>query len=277
MGHQPTRMSIGRGGRWVSIPARMAVLGVIAATAAGCSMTAQTDFDYARTTLGYRNSGLLSEGRVYFWDSGANDLTYLGDSVSLDVLNSVGPQDMTARRVRDFNVTVSGAPNAAIASKVEADVKTYLGNEMAFVVKNAVRRNSADPRGKLHQKYREIQPDDGYYRWRIAKLVNAPSRYKLVVITDPVYASSETISVSGKAGGTVKLKVPSVASGDVTVDLKSSSEASCTGTNALCFFNVFVAEAGLAEEGGEKVLRLRAADVDNASRTQLTEAFRKLI
>lgn len=241
---------------------------------AGC-VTATPKFDYSRTSLGYRNSGLLAEGRVFFWDTEANQLIDLGDSISLRVVRAIGPQDMAARNVRGFDVTVGGAPNAAVGRAVEADVTAYLEQESAFVVKNAEREISADPRGGLYDKYREIQPNDGAYRWRVRELDSNPGRYKLVVITDPVYASSESIVVGGKAGTDVSIRVPSVANGKVKISLSDVNEASCTGQRALCFFNVFVAEGELVRVDGVQKLRLRGTD--NVSRAELTEAFRKLI
>lgn len=255
--------------------ARNAAVVAAALLLAACGVTATPKFDYARTSLGYRNSGLLGEGRVFFWDTDQNELINLGDSVPLTVSRRVGPQDMDARNVRGFDVKVSGAPNAAIARAVEADVAAYLSNESAFEVKNAEREISVDPRGGLYKTYAEIQPDDGAYRWRVRELDSNPRRYKLVVITDPVYATSESISVGGKAGGNVKISVPAIARGDVTINLSDARQASCTGQRALCFFNVFVAEGALVNVDGVQKLRLRGTD--NVSRDKLTEAFRKLI
>ncbi|MGX1308289.1 hypothetical protein AB7M35_003047 [Amorphus suaedae] len=246
----------------------------IVTTVAACA-TAKPNFDFARTTLGYRNSGLFNEGRVFFWDTTTNDLIDLNDSVALRHEGSVGPQNLMASNVRGFDVEVQGIQSELLTQRVEADVRAFLANELSFEVKDAVRKTNSNARAALEGKYREIQPDNGYRRWRVRELAKNPARYKLVVITEPVYASSEVISVAGEAGGSVNASIPSLGGGKIAINLKNATAANCSGVNALCFFNVFVAEGSLVASKGEKVLAFQSAGP--VSQDKLTQAFRKLI
>ncbi|MGX1098273.1 hypothetical protein [Amorphus sp. MBR-141] len=250
-----------------------AVVAVGCLVLAGCETypTASPDFSFTKTSLGYRNSGLLSEGRIYFWDTETNELLDLGDSVELRTIGKVGPQKFEARNLAGFELVAS----ADLAPAAKAEVSAYISSNFAFEVENAEKEESDNPLDAVLAKYRDIQPSNGYYRWRVAELTSDPRRYKLVVIKDPVYATKELISIDNNAGASGSIDVPTDAVGTVKVKISRTASALCEGARALCFVNVHVAEASLNQTAGEKTLDLRTTD--RISSENLSAAFRKLI
>tara|TARA_R110002020_G_scaffold88345_3_gene217045 strand:- start:1730 stop:2497 length:768 start_codon:yes stop_codon:yes gene_type:complete len=253
------------------VAAAVVVIGCLALAGCDTYPTASPDFNFTKTSLGYRNSGLLSEGRIFFWDTDTNELIDLGDHVELRTTRTVGPQKFEAKNLSGFELTGS----ADLTPSAKAEVSAYISRNFAFEVAGAEKEESANPLDAVLAKYAEIQPANGYFRWRVEELTSDPQRYKLVVIKDPVYATRERISVNDEAGASGSIDVPTEAIGKVKVKISRAASALCEGTRALCFVNVHVAEARLNRTVGERTLDLRTAN--RVSSEKLSAAFRKLI
>jgi hypothetical protein len=226
------------------------------------------DLDYASTSLGYRNSGALSAGRLFLWDQVDGTLVSLQSGIQLSTLQPTNPVKLEASSVQGVTVSAS----IGLTQEVEAEVASEVRSKVSFEVNDGVRLNSTRIYDGLSAAYRELSASgtNAYAAWRVEDATKNPERYKYVLLVDEVQASSEVLTYNNTETNRLSFRVVDAFNGEVLVESPSDSTAKCSGQKVVCYVNVSVLRAFINPNGG---LDYSPSAFD---RSQLVKAFRSL-
>lgn len=241
---------------------------LLAACDTGGPKSVTTNLDYANTSLGFRNSGLLAPGRLMLWDTQTNDLITLATNIKMKANSSRTRTTLKASQVRGIEI---GA-GASLTSQDEANIKAAVENKVEFTVKEARRVNRTEQFSAVSATYIEAKNngEDPFTAWRLDEAVADPGRYKIVLLDSEIKANSEEITIGGTAGIDAKLTVAGEGQGGIDVSFPRSTTASCAGDQVPCYINATVVTALLKSNGN---LSYRRAAFD---REALSAALRNL-
>lgn len=205
------------------------------------------DLDYASTSLGFRNSGALSAGRLLLWDQREQTLVTLQSDIALSSLPPTAPVKLEASSVQ--GVTVSASVN--LTEEAQAAIASEIRSNVAFEVEDAVRLNSTRVYDGLSKAYRDLASSgvNAYAAWRVGDATGNPDRYKYVLLVDEIRASSESLSYQNSNTSSASFTIVDSVSGEIRVEIPSNSTAKCIGENVTCYFNVSVIRAFINDNG----------------------------
>lgn len=254
---------------------------MLAAMTVGChhnqATTVPVNLDYARTNLGYRNSGLLESGNLYLWDMQRNELVSLYTGIPLTEKKSPTTTSIEAKNIQGIEVGL----NAEIPKAVTGQIKAAIRNNYVFVVNKANKATSSKRFTAISSTYSQLRNDgqDPFFTWRVNDLASNPQRYKLVLAESPVYAESESLQFQSGGDGSISVKSPNDEDVSFTVKAPRDRSAKCSGSPALCFINLLVIDVRLKESTDESGNPVRTIDYRTSTgidREKLPEALRKL-
>jgi hypothetical protein len=231
---------------------------------------ASIGLDYASTSLGFRNSGALSSGRLMLWDTEADDLVDLESDIPLPVSSLSPPADLAATNVN--GVTVSSGLD--LTGETIAEIGARVSGELVIDVRDATRETSSNAFTALSSAYRARQAEgvDAFRTWRVADATGNTERFRYVLLIDPVRAASESVRFKTEGGASVKVNVVDTAQGDISVSVADEAAARCRQANAeraVCFVNAKVLRVFLNANGNLDY------EPVSYSRSKLAQAFRK--
>ena len=197
--------------------------------------------DYAPTSLGLRNSGLLPAGQVMLWDRSAGTLTDVGVLVPLTVTSESTPATLTA--TTEAGIGLSAGFTLTESAKAEAGLA--ISENLKFAVTEGVRQTISSEPQAVTRAFRAQAADaeNDTLSWRMDEVLAAPDRFAYVVLTDPVLAKSETFSFEIDNQQSAELTITDKVQGQITLSLPRNASASCTADSterALCFIGVQV-------------------------------------
>ncbi|MBY5651791.1 hypothetical protein [Rhizobium leguminosarum] len=214
---------------------------------AGCtSATVIPSFDYASTTLGVYNSGLLNVGQLFVWDTKANTLTRL-DEVPFPShpSNKSIPTTLIASKISSvsFNVgldaTVKASASAAIKDNVSIEVQNgsreEYGSTITLISNEIVRKRNAG--------------EDVDRAWLLKPAAQPGSALAYVLVRGIVISDKAQLVARNSVGGKLQLEVPGKKGATATIDLSKESLASCAGSKSPCFLSFQVLRAYINERG----------------------------
>ncbi len=199
-------------------------------------MTASIGLDYASTSLGFRNSGALSPGRLMLWDTAEGELVDLERGIPMAVGSTTTPTDMQARDVNGVTIAAAGGD---IGRAANGQIRAAVSRDLEIIVREVATRTA------LSQAYvaRRNEDADPERAWRVADATGDPARYHYVLLVDPVRASSEQVRFVTETGGSVGVNIVNTAQGDISVRVPTDTQASCaqsSGDRPICFINAEV-------------------------------------
>lgn len=205
------------------------------------------DLDYASTSLGFRNSGALSAGRLLLWDQQERTLITLQSDIALSTLPPSAPVKLEASSVQ--GVTVSASVN--LTDEAQAAIASEVRRNVAFEVKDAVRLNSTRVYDGLSRAYRDLVASgvNAHAAWRVDDATGNPNRFKYVLLVDEIRASSESLAYQNSITNSASFTIVDSVSGEIRVEVPSNSTAECSGENVTCYFNASVLQAFINERG----------------------------
>ena len=251
-----------------------------ATLASGCDTMTKTvpvNLDYARTSLGYRNSGLLRPGSLFFWDTQANELISLSSDVVLPEFKPNTKTSIEAKNIRGIEVGLQAELPSVVSGEIEAAIR----NNYVFVVNNATKATSQRRYSAISKTYARLRQDgqNPYNLWRIDDLTGNRARYKIVLAESPVYADSESLQFLSGGDGSIKIQSPTNQKVTFAVKAPRESAAKCSGQPALCFINLFVLDVLLStatDQNGKTIQKLDYRPSSGVNRELLPAALRKL-
>ncbi|MEM6899811.1 MAG: hypothetical protein AAF583_08580 [Pseudomonadota bacterium] len=205
------------------------------------------DLDYASTSLGYRNSGALSAGRLLLWDQSEGTLITLQSGIQLNTLPPTTPVKLEASSVQ--GVTVSASVN--LTQEAQAAIASEVRSNVSFEISDAVRLNSTNIYDGLSDAYRDLSMNgvNAYAAWRVGDATGNSDRYKYVLLVDEIQASSEQLSYENSSTNSFSFTIVDSVSGEIKVEAPSNSTAQCSGQNVTCYINAAVIKAFINEAG----------------------------
>ncbi|MEP0944689.1 MAG: hypothetical protein ABJH63_13715 [Rhizobiaceae bacterium] len=254
---------------------------LLATVAVGCHhkkvTTVPINLDYARTNLGYRNSGLIDAGSLYFWDMKENELVSLARDIPLTERKSSSTTSIEAKNIQGIEIGLQ----ADIPRAVTGQIKAAIRNNYIFLVNKANKATSSKRFDAISKTYTQLRESgqDPYFVWRVSDLVSDPGRYKLVLAESPVYAESESLQFQSGGDGSISVQSPN--NEKLSFDVKAPKErsAKCSGSPAQCFINLLVIDVRLKDsedESGNPVRTIDYRPSRGIDREKLPEALRKL-
>lgn len=244
-------------------------LAAVAALVGGCN-SYRADLSFAHTTqLGYRNTGLVSAGDFWLWDTRSNELTVLEEDLQLAKLGSTRFASYRSDRVR--GVSLSGNFGT---EEEKAALEASVGQRLRFEVENAVRDRYDRTYDALSDRYESglDADEDMRGRWYVDEATARESGLYYVIVRSVVRADRAEVEIGGAEGenvATLSIQLP----GDVQpvrVDLVNAASAECSGESAPCFFDVSVIEPFFNASGNLDFRPARGVDRD-----RLAEALRR--
>ncbi len=219
--------------------------------------------DYTKTSLGFRNSGALTAGKLYLWDTKRNELTDLRTPVELDERSKTNPATLTATSVSGFKLTGDAKVSDVALSQVALD----FSRTATFEAKNAVRVDNYNIYTALSKAYKALRASgvDNYQAWHIGDIKSDHDRYKFVLTVDPVYATEETLSFNSPNSTSGKLIVSGTDVGKVEVSVPDNATATCKGQAAQCFVGLAVLDVYVKDDGNLEYVPNGAYDRDKLS------------
>lgn len=205
------------------------------------------DLDYASTSLGYRNSGALSAGRLLLWDQVEGSLVSLQSDIPLSTRNPTNPVRLEATAVQGVSVSASvnltEEARTAIASEVRRNV--------SFVVEDAIRLNSSDVYSGLSDAYRRLNARgvNAFAAWRVEDATGNPNRFRYVLLVDEIQASSESLTYDGGTTSSISFTIVDSVNGEIRIESPSNVTATCSGQSATCYVNARVLRPFINESG----------------------------
>lgn len=220
---------------------------LIGCTDAPPKTLAVLDLDYASTSLGFRNSGALSAGRLLLWDQQEQTLVTLQSDIELSTLPPTTPVKLEASSVQ--GVTVSASVN--LTDEAQAAIASEVRSNISFEVEDAVRLNSTRVYDGLTRAYRKLAASgvNAQTAWRVGDATGNPNRFKYVLLIDEVQASSENLSYQNSNTNSASFTIVDSVNGEIRVEVPSNSTAKCSGEDVTCFFSASVIQAFINDRG----------------------------
>lgn len=220
---------------------------------AACGQTPGTsqatiDLDYANTSLGFRNSGALSAGRLMLWDTSDNSLVSLATDIPLSSKAPTTSAKLEASSVKGASIKAG----VKLTDKANGQIESNILNNLSFVITDAVRVDNTRVYSGISSAYTALIAEgvDPRRSWRVDDAVTSPARYKFVLLRDEVRASQETIVLDKSASGKASFTVTDEVSGDITVTIPNKTTAKCSGTQVVCYVNATVMQVYINASGG---------------------------
>lgn len=240
-------------------------------TCGGCSWLfpkkVDLDLDYANTSLGFRNSGAFSPGRLYLWDQDENKLVVLSSDIPLSQSVPSTPSTLKATSVTGFSIE----GKADVVTQFKADIEAEVKKKLNFSAENASRIDATGNMGAMTKAYRNLHESDvnAFTAWRVGDATDHPEHFKYVLLTDVVTASEESIDVSGEKSGGLGISVADEWGADIRVKIPKDVSASCSGERAVCYFDAVVYKVFLNEKNNLDY------EPVGFSKEKLSQAFKK--
>ncbi|MCY4288761.1 MAG: hypothetical protein OXC63_09235 [Aestuariivita sp.] len=227
------------------------------------------NLDYASTSLGFRNSGALSAGRLFLWDQTDQTLVNIQSDIDLPTRPATNPVTLEASSVQGVTISAS----VGLTDDVHAEIASEVQSNIAFKVEDVVRLNNFQVHNGLSSAYRNLQASgvNAEASWRIRDSIDDRKRFSYVLIADEITASSESVTYRDSSSDSTSLTVFDSAIGEkINVEIPSYSTAKCSGEKVTCYFNVRVFKVRINKNGNLDY------HPHGYNKTELVEAFRKL-
>ena len=217
-------------------------------TPGGGPVKVTANLDYANTSLGYRNSGVLSSGQLMFWDLQTNQLVTVPADIKLQSKRPTRRRDLEASQVRGFDFRA----DASLTSQDEATLRAAVQNKVKFTVKDAQRVDRRQIFTAVSTAYTDAKTrgENPFSSWRVDDATENPARFKFVLLDDEVRASSESIELIGERTASGSLIVGGGDKGGMSVSFPNSTTAKCSGDQVSCYINASVFTVFLNQSGG---------------------------
>ncbi len=238
---------------------------LIAATlisTSGCldrnSYVATLNLNYAKTSLGFRNTGALSAGRLYLWDQNDNSLVIIASGIPLPELPPGTPGDREANDVNSFAIQT----RAELTSQTSSDIAIEVRSELSFLSRNALIVENRFLESAISAVYTELKrtheknPDETpnpFVSWRVEDATGNPERFKYILLYNEVRASEEMLKFKDSVGDSVSFDIPTGDAGSISVSIAASTTQSCKeteiGERTVCYINAKAYRVFLKKNG----------------------------
>ncbi|WP_457811341.1 hypothetical protein [Sinorhizobium meliloti] len=213
----------------------------------GCqSDVIRPSFEYASTSLGVYNSGLLNVGQLFLWDARENTLTRLDEIPFPDTPTSkTSPTTLVASNIS------SVAFSAGIDSAVKANASAAIRDNVSIQVQNGSREEYRSTISLIANEInrKKSSGEDVDNGWLLRRAAEPDSELRYIIIRGLVTSDKAELVAKNTAGGELALIIPGAKGGNLKVDLSKEALASCTGSRSPCFLSFQVLKAFINQNG----------------------------
>lgn len=213
----------------------------------GCqSQVITPSFEYAATSLGVYNSGLLTVGQLFVWDTNGGTLTRLDEVPFPDRPTTLtGPTSLMATQVSSLRF------GGGISAVVQANAAAAIENNVAIRVENGTREEYRNTIGLIAQEIvrRKSAGEDVGTAWLLDRAVGPGSGLRYVIVSGLVRSDRAELALSNVRSGELKLQIADGRGGNAVIDLSRSSLSSCVGAGSPCFVSFVVLDPFINERG----------------------------
>ncbi|MBY3329006.1 hypothetical protein HFN88_05210 [Rhizobium laguerreae] len=219
----------------------------ITAILTGCtSSVVRPSFDYAATSLGVYNSGLLNVGQLFVWDTETSTLTRL-DEVPFPPAPTTrtNPTTLHASNISSLSFT------AGIDSTVKANASAAIKENLSIRVQNGSREEYLNTIGLLATEInrRKAANEDVDRSWLLSQAAQQGSSLRYILVRGLVTSDKAELMAQNSSGAELSLIVPGGKGGTTKIDLSGEALASCSGSRSPCFLSLQVFQAYINESG----------------------------
>ncbi|MDX0162467.1 hypothetical protein GOC43_11200 [Sinorhizobium meliloti] len=218
-----------------------AVMILVTAPLVGCqSEVIRPSFEYASTSLGVYNSGLLNVGQFFVWDMRENTLTRLDEIPFPDTPTSkTSPTTLVASNISSVGFS------AGIDSTVKANASAAIRNNVSIQVQNGSREEYRSTISLIANEInrKKASGEDIDNGWLLRRAAEPESELRYVLVRGLVTSDKAELVAKNTAGGELALTIPGSKGGTVKVDLSKEALASCIGSRVPCFLSFQVLKA----------------------------------
>ncbi|MQV32040.1 hypothetical protein GHK47_02755 [Sinorhizobium meliloti] len=213
----------------------------------GCqSDVIRPSFDYASTSLGVYNSGLLNVGQLFVWDMRENTLTRLDEIPFPDTPTSkTNPTTLVASNISSVGFS------AGIDSAVKANASAAIRENVSIQVNSGSREEYRATISLLSNEINRKKAfgEDVDNSWLLRRSAEPDSQLRYILVRGLVTSDKAELVAKNTAGGELALVIPGGKGGNVKVDLSKEALASCTGSRSPCFLSFQVLKPFINENG----------------------------
>lgn len=219
----------------------------MAAGLLGCqSDVIRPSFDYASTSLGVYNSGLLNVGQLFVWDLRANTLTRL-DEIPFPTSPSskTNPTTLVASNISSLSFS------AGIDTAVKASASAAIRDNVSIQVQNGSREEYRSTISLLANDInrKKAAGEDVDNSWLLRRAADPESQLRYILVRGLVTSDKAELVAKNTTGGGLALVIPGGKGGNLKVDLSKEALASCTGSRSPCFLSFQVLRAFINQNG----------------------------
>ncbi|MDX1245398.1 hypothetical protein GOL91_03520 [Sinorhizobium medicae] len=241
---------------------------LIALGLTGCqSQIIRPTFEYASTSLGVYNSGLLNVGQLFVWDMRENTLTRLDEIPFPSTPTSkTTPTTLVASNISSVEFS------AGIDSAVKANASAAIRDNVSIQVQNGSREEYRSTISLLANEInrKKAVGEDVDNGWLLRRAAENGSYLRYVIIRGLVTSDKAELIAKNTSGGELALVIPGGKGGNVKVDLSKEALASCTGSSSPCFLSFQVLKAYYNTNGNydfEPVRGVRTSQIADLLKT----------
>ncbi len=226
---------------------RMSMALVLLPLIAGCGSTTVTpSFDYAATSLGVYNSGLLNVGQLFVWDTKKNTLTRLDEiPFPTEPGSKTQPTTLFASNISSISF------NAGLDAAVKASASAAIRDNVSIQVQNGSREEYRSTITLISNEIvrKRSAGEDVDRNWLLKQATQKGSKLVYILVRGVVISDKAELVTKKTASGKLELTLPSKKGGNTTVDLSKESFASCTGAKSPCFLSFQVLRPYINDRG----------------------------
>lgn len=213
----------------------------------GCkSDTINPSFDYASTSLGVYNSGLLNVGQLFIWDTKANTITRLDEiPFPAEPSSRTAPTTMVASNIS--SVSFSAGLDAAVKANASAAIRDNVSIQVRNGSREEYRSTITLISNEINRK--KSANEDVDTSWLLSRAVQENSGLLYILVRGLVTSDQAELNAKNTSGGQLSLVVPGGKGGSVTIDLSKEALASCVGPRSPCFLSFQVLKAYINARG----------------------------
>lgn len=207
----------------------------------GCqSQVITPSFEYASTSLGVYNSGLLNVGQLFVWDTRDNTLTRLDEIPFPSTPTSkTNPTTLVASNISSVGFS------AGVDSAVKVTASAAIRDNVSIQVQNGSREEYGSTITLLSNEInrKKSAGEDVDTGWLLRKAAEPDSSLRYILIRGMVISDKAELLAKNTGGGELVLVIPGGKGGKAKVDLSKEALASCTGPRSPCFLSFRVLKA----------------------------------
>ena len=237
---------------------------------AGCdSSSVDLNVDFAKTNLGFINSGAYRAGAFFRWDVALDSLVYLGD---IPGFPTAPPKDVTGVRQQtsyEAGITLSAELKALEKLALEAAIQS----RSTFIVEDAKRHAATQVYTKISKAINGRANQGIADEWGIPAAIEGDREIYYLLVRDITFGDRLQLAIDNevKSGASFPVKVGSAT---VNVTLTGSGLEQIQGDDAVILFNVYVMRAYYDESGGSITFAFKT--VPGVDLNKLPQLLRKV-